>query len=103
MCVLVWPKPEASPPALPLGPGNFAGMASNAGGSDDFAGLRAYQSGDSLRHIAWKVAAGGGPLMTKHFSGVQAGEVSAIISSSLMRITRLHSSDAEDCASQCRA
>lgn len=75
MCVLVWPKPEASPPALPLGPGRFAGMASNAGGSDDFAGLRAYQSGDSLRHIAWKVAAGGGPLMTKHFSGVQAGEV----------------------------
>lgn len=74
MRVLVWPRPENSPPPLPLGGGRFSGAASNARGNDDFAGLRAYQSGDSLRHIAWKAAAGGGPLMTKHFSGFEAGE-----------------------------
>lgn len=75
MKALVWPRPEASPPPLPLGPGNHGGFVSDGAGADDFAGLRAYQAGDSLRHIAWKAAAGGGPLMTKHFSGTQAGEV----------------------------
>lgn len=75
MSVLVWPKPELDPPPLPLGHGIAGGIAASATGRDDFAGLRGYQPGDSPRHIAWKAAAGGGPLMTKHFSGMQAGNV----------------------------
>lgn len=75
MSILVWPRPEHAPPPLPLGHGNAGGIAASAAGRDDFAGLRGYQPGDSPRHIAWKAAAGGGPLMTKHFSGMQAGNV----------------------------
>lgn len=75
MSVLVWPTPEADPPPLPLGHGDAGGIALSPAGSDDFAGLRNYLPGDSPRHIAWKAAAGGGPLLTKHFSGMQAGNV----------------------------
>lgn len=75
MSVLVWPRPERNPPPLPIGHGNAGGIASSGAGRDDFAGLRVYQPGDSPRHIAWKAAAGGGPLLTKHFSGMQAGNV----------------------------
>jgi uncharacterized protein (DUF58 family) len=36
-------------------------------GVDDFAGLRAYQTGDSLRRIAWQSLARGSGLQSKHF------------------------------------
>jgi len=75
MTTLVWPKPELDPPPLPISDGDAMGITTSAAGRDDFAGLRLYQPGDSPRHIAWKAAAGGGPLMTKHFSGTQAGNV----------------------------
>lgn len=75
MSVLVWPRPEALPPPLPWGSGSAGGIAASAAGRDDFSGLRNYQPGDSPRHIAWKAAAGGGPLLTKHFTGMQAGSV----------------------------
>lgn len=38
-------------------------------GNDDFAGVRAWQPGDSPRHIDWKAAARERPLMTKQWSG----------------------------------
>lgn len=48
-------------------------------GTDDFAGLRDYQTNDSPRHIAWKAAARsfatGAPLPAKAFSGTAAPEV----------------------------
>jgi protein-glutamine gamma-glutamyltransferase len=41
-------------------------------GGDDFAGLREWRAGDSPRHIDWRAAARGGPLMVKSWSsGVQ--------------------------------
>ncbi len=41
-------------------------------GGDDFAGLREWRAGDSPRHIDWRAAARGGPLMVKAWSsGVQ--------------------------------
>lgn len=70
---LVYPFPEASAPPLPM-----AGAASEDGhghaGFDDFAGIRSYQAGDSLRHMAWRQIARldpalGGQLVTKHFEG----------------------------------
>jgi uncharacterized protein (DUF58 family) len=44
-------------------------------GSDDFAGLRAYQLGDSPRQVAWKVAARSDVLATKRFSDTEGGTV----------------------------
>lgn len=38
-------------------------------GVDDFQGLRIYQPGDPLRHIAWKRLSGGQGVFTKDFSG----------------------------------
>jgi uncharacterized protein (DUF58 family) len=38
-------------------------------GEEDFAGLRAYQSGDGLRRIAWKAYARGQGLHTKQYAG----------------------------------
>jgi uncharacterized protein (DUF58 family) len=43
-------------------------------GVDDFAGFRAYRRGDSPRHLFWKAAARGQPLMAKQFTGDRADE-----------------------------
>jgi uncharacterized protein (DUF58 family) len=44
----------------------------HVGGGDDFAGLREWREGDSPRHIDWRAAARGRPLMVKSWSsGVQ--------------------------------
>ncbi|MES2316111.1 MAG: DUF58 domain-containing protein [Pseudomonadota bacterium] len=70
---LVYPFPEAGGPALPM-----TGAASEDGhghaGHDDFAGVRSYQPGDPMRHLAWRQIARldpelGGHLVTKHFEG----------------------------------
>ena len=66
---LVYPRPEAAHVPLPL-PAPHAGQGVVHGsGQEDFAGLRSYHPGDSPRHIAWKAAARGQGLLTKHFSG----------------------------------
>jgi uncharacterized protein (DUF58 family) len=46
--------------------GSFGGqrLSGQAGGSDDFFGVREYKPGDSVRHIAWKRLAGTGRLAT---------------------------------------
>jgi len=73
-CV-VYPRPEKGLVPLPQSMvGDEAGTGS-APGQDDFAGLRKYQPGDSLRHVAWKAVARGQPVMTKQFSGPAAGEL----------------------------
>ena len=77
--VLVYPQPEANPPPLP-----FAGVANQDGqghaGDEYFSGVRAYQSGDALKHLAWKHIAridldAGGNLITKQFSGGSASDL----------------------------
>lgn len=73
---LVFPTPEAFPPALPgAAAGQRQGLRSGGSGDDDFAGLRQYRESDSPRHVAWKVLARGGPLLTKEFTGLQGGDV----------------------------
>ena len=71
--VLVYPFPEENGPPLPM-----TGVASESGqghaGQDDFAGIRSYQPGDPMRHMAWRQIARldpslGGQLVTKHFEG----------------------------------
>jgi uncharacterized protein (DUF58 family) len=72
---LVFPRPESGRVPLPAPrPGDAEGLEM-AQGQDDFAGLRKYQPGDSLRHVAWKAVARGQAVMTKQFSGLAAGEL----------------------------
>ncbi len=71
-CV-VYPAPESGVVPLPTPSGGNADGAYSAQGSDDFAGLRKYQIGDSLRHVAWKALARGQVVLTKQFSGMAAG------------------------------
>jgi uncharacterized protein (DUF58 family) len=71
---LVYPLPESPPPPLPEGGSQDAGLRSVRDGDDDFAGLRAHRDSDSPRHVAWKVVARGGPMMTKRFTANAEGD-----------------------------
>ena len=72
---LVYPRPAAISqlPAHSLYKLNDTG--DQGVGADDFAGLRPYHSGDSLRHIHWKVAARQQGLLTKQFGGDRSEEL----------------------------
>lgn len=70
---LVFPAPESSPPPLPDGHDGSSGRRDRRSGDEDFAGLRGHRTADSPRHVAWKVVARGGPLLTKTFSGAEGG------------------------------
>ena len=70
---VVYPTPEAVATPLPLG-GRPGAQAGGGPGNDDFAGIRNYQPGDPMRHMAWRQIARldpelGGMLATKHFEG----------------------------------
>jgi uncharacterized protein (DUF58 family) len=59
--LLVYPQPESAAPPLPTSLLDASeGQAKQAG--EDFAGLRAYAPGDSLRRVAWRQAARSGAL-----------------------------------------
>lgn len=75
MRCLVYPRPDDSLMPLPDPAGGSGKKRAVGGGSDDFAGLRAYQPGDSPRHIHWKAAAREQGLQTKVFSGRAAAEL----------------------------
>ena len=71
--VLAYPQPEVAAPPLPT-----TGAASEDGygtvGLDNFSGIRSYQPGDPMRHLAWRQIArlhpaDGGNLVSKHFEG----------------------------------
>ncbi|NEX60599.1 DUF58 domain-containing protein [Noviherbaspirillum galbum] len=75
---MVYPRPEDNAPPLPLGENGEDGTG--AAGDDEFAGVRGYQAGDSLKRLAWRQIARldpdiGGNLVTKHFEGGAAAEV----------------------------
>ena len=76
---LVYPFPEESAPALPMGASSSEDGHGTAG-QDDFGGIRSYQPGDPLRHMAWRQIARldpalGGQLVTKHFEGGNVAEL----------------------------
>jgi len=75
MHCLVYPRPEPGHIPLPAPCAGDATGVESGRGQDDFSGLRPYQHGDSLRHVAWKAAARAEPLMTKQFTGLAAGEL----------------------------
>ena len=70
---LVYPKP-AGDSRLPRerAPQTAGGTQPQSGG-EDFAGVRAYVTGESQRRIDWKAVARGQPLMTKQFTTETSG------------------------------
>ena len=69
MRALVYPKPDTAPLPLARPRADSGDALSTGSGSDDFSGLRGYQTSDSPRHIAWKAAARGQTMLTKTFMG----------------------------------
>jgi uncharacterized protein (DUF58 family) len=66
---LVYPKCAGKLP-LPLGaPVTADTVAGHGGAGDDFMGVRAYQAGESQRHVDWRAVARGQPYLVKQFSG----------------------------------
>jgi uncharacterized protein (DUF58 family) len=75
MSCIVYPRPESGGAPFPTARSGDNEGPDSAQGRDDFAGLRIYQPGDSLRQVAWKAVARGQPLMTKQFCGPASGEL----------------------------
>lgn len=73
---IVYPKPEGDP-QLPSNGTSIprSRLQTEIGEGDDFAGVRAYVSGESQRHIDWKAVARGQPLMIKQFAAETEGVV----------------------------
>ena len=66
---IVYPTPESPAVPLPQPAGERGEGAASALGNEDYAGLRPYHAGDSLRRIAWKADAREQGLLTKLFTG----------------------------------
>ncbi len=64
---IVYPKPAPPGTPPPETVGHHGTRIQSGLGDDDFIGIRGYQKGDSLKHIDWKAAARGLPLMTKQY------------------------------------
>jgi uncharacterized protein (DUF58 family) len=58
--------------ALASGSAQGTGSHSEARGDEDFSGLRAYQPGVPLKHMAWKVLARGGEPVVRSYSSLAA-------------------------------
>ncbi len=72
---LVFPAPAGALP-LPVQPLAAAGGERGTGaGAEDFAGLREYRHGESLRGIHWRAAARTEQLLVKRFAGGEVADV----------------------------
>ncbi|MDB5796914.1 MAG: hypothetical protein JWP36_816 [Paucimonas sp.] len=79
VAVLVYPQPETDAPPLPAS--ELAGAdGSGHAGREDFAGVRAWQAGDSPSRLAWRQIArmdgASDALVSKHFEGGASAELS---------------------------
>jgi uncharacterized protein (DUF58 family) len=66
---IAWPAPAERGRVPPGVETDTGGAQEHAQGDHDFAGLRPFQPGDSLRRIAWKAYARGQGLHTKQYAG----------------------------------
>jgi uncharacterized protein (DUF58 family) len=71
IAVYVAPAPRGSR-TLPSESAQGTGSHSEARGDEDFSGLRAYQPGMPLKHMAWKVLARGGEPVVRSYSSLAA-------------------------------
>ncbi|MBS0307684.1 MAG: DUF58 domain-containing protein [Proteobacteria bacterium] len=79
MQALVYPQPEAVAPPLPLA-GSVTRDGNGTAGEEDFAGVRAYQHGDTIKRLSWRHIARldthhDSPLVSKHFEGGAVSEL----------------------------
>jgi len=75
MHYFVYPKPKGSPVWPELHPSGEGGQPLSSREGDDFAGVRPYGPGESLRHVDWKAYARGRPLSVKKFTGGDGREL----------------------------
>lgn len=74
--VLVYPKPEAHPPPLPVGEPRAGGAASlQRQATGEFDGVRPYRRGDPLKLVVWKKAAKADELVSRDAQQVQRFEL----------------------------
>jgi len=74
--VLVYPRPETFPPALPTGQARADGAASaHLSSSGEYDGVRAYRRGDPLKLIVWKKFAKAEQLVSRDAQQVQHTEL----------------------------
>lgn len=66
---IAWPAPAERGRVPPGVETDTGGAQEHAQGDHDFAGLRPFQPGDSLRRVAWKAYARGQGLHTKQYAG----------------------------------
>ena len=66
------PSPHGEQALPPTDDPLAAGAYAEARGDEDFAGLRAYQPGIPLKHMAWKVLARGGAAAVRSYMGSAA-------------------------------
>jgi uncharacterized protein (DUF58 family) len=66
---IAWPAPAPRGRVPPGVETDTGGAQDRARGDHDFAGLRPFQAGDSLRRIAWKAYARGQGLHTRQYAG----------------------------------
>jgi uncharacterized protein (DUF58 family) len=75
---LVYPRPELNAPPLPADEEGH-GDGNERAGQEDFAGIRAYQAGDSMKRLAWRqiarLGSESGALVSKHFEGGAASKL----------------------------
>ncbi len=75
---LVYPQPAPADIPLPVMQSDgSSGIGHSGPGSEDFAGIRPYATGDSPRHLAWKAMARNpeGSVLTKLFDGGSQSEL----------------------------
>jgi len=71
LLIFIAPRPHGErpvPAAAAAGPGSPTELR----GDEDFSGLRAYQPGVPLKHMAWKVLARGGEPAVRSYTGLAA-------------------------------
>lgn len=71
----VYPQAKGTDLWPELRPSGENGSPTSPRPGDDFAGVRAYQPGESLRHVDWKAYARGRPLSVKQFTGGDGQEL----------------------------
>jgi len=74
--VLVYPRPETFPPALPTGQARAEGAAgAHVSSNGEYDGVRAYRRGDPLKLIVWKKFAKAEQLVSRDAQQVQHTEL----------------------------
>jgi len=85
---LVYPMPEQSPPPLPIH-AQSEGKTNVIFDGEEFHGLKPFQSGDSMRLIAWKRTAQTGELISREFQHTQGEKLLLDFSQMSMQDTEM--------------